>query len=208
MTTLKITQCDSLSNPREWDILGTFAGRNHRRYLIGDVGHTAEVTEAKLKALYDGGYIAQSTFERLELLAPVCFSEEHTNWIDSKFEEFYIFHNVYMYDHGNVVFSTTPFSCKWDSSLAGIIYASKSKVREEFQVKRITKKIVERIEDILKGEIETYSQYTSGDMYQFQLLDDDGNEIDSCGGFFGSDPEVNGMADYVDLSNVSNIEYA
>lgn len=28
MTTLKITQYDSLSNPREWDILGTFTGRN------------------------------------------------------------------------------------------------------------------------------------------------------------------------------------
>lgn len=205
MTTLKIQHCNSADNPREWDNLGTFAGRNHRRYIFGDQELTAEPTEAKLNALLEIGAIAESTFERLNEYAPVNFSVEDTDWIDDKFEENFIYFNVFMYDHA---LSTTPFNCSWDSGRAGIIYVSRAKAREAFQVKRLTNKVIDKVKDVLKGEVAVYEQYINGDIYAFDLLDDNGEVIDSCGGFFGSDPEVNGMAEYVDLSNISNIEYA
>jgi hypothetical protein len=99
----------------------------------------------------------------------------------------YISLPVYMYDHGGITINTTGFSCPWDSGQLGIIFVSKEKVKEEYGVKRISSKMYKRIEQYLKNEVATYDQYLRGDVYYYVIKDEDGEIVDSCGGFYGEE---------------------
>ena len=96
---------------------------------------------------------------------------------------------VYMYDHSGIILSTEPFSCPWDSGQIGVIYCGVDKIRKEFNCKRVTKQIKDKVACLLKGEIETLNQYVNGDVWGFTLYGDNEEIIDSCWGFFG-DPDT------------------
>ena len=49
----------------------------------------------------------------------------------------------------------------------------------------------------MKGEIEIYDYFIRGDVFGFQVLDEDEEVIDSCYGFYGDDFETNGLIEYV-----------
>jgi len=104
---------------------------------------------------------------------------------------------LYLYDHSGITMKTTPFMCPWDSGQVGFIYATKEDIRKNFQCKKVTKKLLEQTEEILRGEVETYYHYITGEVYGFNV---DG--IDSCGGYFG---EV-GIQDAIAEAK-SNIDY-
>lgn len=183
--TLKIIQDCDPENPRvDFDNLGTFA-MFHRHYAFGDKHATKDIVEAKLIEARKSHYI--------------CLP-------------------VYMYDHSGQTISTTPFSCPWDSGQIGIIYVHVMDVRKEFSVKRVSKKLREKVLHLLRGEIETLDQWLTGDVYGFELYEThevptgDGVElqerlIDSCFGFYGSDPKKNGMDSYVNLEEISEVVY-
>lgn len=99
----------------------------------------------------------------------------------------YIALPVYMYDHSGQTVSTTPFSCHWDSGFFGIIAVSIDKVRKEYRWKSITPKRRKQIETYLKNEIKTYDDYLTGCVYGFTVEDKEGNEVDSCWGFYGEE---------------------
>ncbi len=90
---------------------------------------------------------------------------------------------VYAYIHSGVVLNTVGFSCPWDSGKCGIIYISKQQIREHFDVKRITAALKQRVIDFLKVEVEVFSNYLSGEVYGYQVIDDD-QVVDSCYGFY------------------------
>lgn len=48
---------------------------------------------------------------------------------------------------------------------------------------------VERVMSLLKDDVEIYSKYATGDVYGFIVYDHNGNETDSCWGFYGIDDE-------------------
>ena len=93
---------------------------------------------------------------------------------------------LYLYDHGGITISTTPFSCQWDSGQVGWIYVTDKKAREELGYERISRQRRETIARYLRGEVETYDQYLRGDIWGYQILEDD-EIIDSCYGFYGED---------------------
>jgi hypothetical protein len=94
---------------------------------------------------------------------------------------------VYAYIHGGIALNTTGFSCPWDSGQSGCIYVSKDKVREWFNVKRISPKLFNKVLKALVAEVEEYNMYLNGDVYGYIIKDNDGNEVDSCWGFIGED---------------------
>ena len=65
-------------------------------------------------------------------------------------------------------------------------------ITQGFMVKNVTAKIKERLLVNLNGEVETYDQYLTGDIYGFKEVDSEGNEVDSCWGFYG-DFETSGI---------------
>jgi hypothetical protein len=89
---------------------------------------------------------------------------------------------VYMYEHSGIAIATTPFNCRWDSGLLGFAVVRKEKIIKEYG--KNTKKNREIATKVLEGEIETYNQYLQGNVYGFKLKDKDGNELDSCWGFY------------------------
>lgn len=100
---------------------------------------------------------------------------------------------VYAYIHGNVKLNTGGFNCPWDSGQSGIIYVSKDDIKKEYSVKRISKKLLERVLKYLKSEIEIFSNYLSGECFYFNIKDGNGEEIESLGTFYGYDFEENGL---------------
>lgn len=102
---------------------------------------------------------------------------------------------VYMYDHSGICINTTGYTCPWDSGQIGCIYISKKTAREAFGWKVITKKREEQIKDLLRAEVEEYSQFLQGFVYWYEVVDKAGEVIDSCGGFIGMDRETNGLMD-------------
>jgi hypothetical protein len=94
---------------------------------------------------------------------------------------------VYAYVHGSVTISTTPFSCPWDSFQAGFIFIPKDNLKEEYKVKKISKKLKEAMTGRLVSEVKTYDDYLKGDRFSYVIKDEDGNVVDSCGGFLGGE---------------------
>ena len=114
---------------------------------------------------------------------------------------------LYLYDHSGITMKTSPFSCRWDSGQVGWIVVSKEQVRKEYNVKRINKELVEKVTKVLEGEVETYDQYLTGDVYGYriskvtecELGHEHKEEVDSCWGFYGEDEcmtEAEGIVDY------------
>lgn len=92
---------------------------------------------------------------------------------------------VYAYIHGDVVLNTTGFSCPWDSGQCGVIYISKAKALKEWNRKRMSLKLYTQMLDFLKSEVEEFSNYLSGEVYGYQIVDDEGEVIDDCWGYYG-----------------------
>lgn len=107
----------------------------------------------------------------------------------------YISLPLFLYDHSGITLSTSPFSCGWDSGKVGIIAVEKSKVREMFNKKIISKKLKEKVIGWLNAEVKTYNQYLTGEVFGFIIVDKEGNEGDSCWGFYGDNFKENGLLD-------------
>lgn len=168
---LKIIADESPDSPREWDNLGTMVCF-HRRYQLGDK-HEFDTPEDFREFLHD---------EDIAVVLP-----------------------LYLYDHSGITMSIHPFSCSWDSGQVGWIYVTNETVRGEYG--NLTPDSIKLAKRILEGEVEAYNQYIRGDIYGFELLaphncdcDEcscEGEHVDSCWGFYGSDPVENGMVDHL-----------
>lgn len=157
--TLEIKQDTDPMSPREWDNLG-FMVCFHRRYNLGD--------ESRLHSQDFSGWADIEKHLRKEYGAEIILP-------------------LYLYDHGGITISTDPFSCPWDSGRVGVIYATRAKILEAYETKRLTKKVRERATECLKAEVEAYDQFLRGDVWGFVIEDENGEHIDSCWGFFGED---------------------
>jgi hypothetical protein len=99
---------------------------------------------------------------------------------------------LYLYDHSGLTMNTTGFTCPWDSGQVGFIYVTKEQLRREFSVQRVSKKLIKRTEEILRGEVATFDQYLCGDVYGYVITEPcekcgQPEELDSCWGFYGFD---------------------
>ncbi len=190
MKTIKVVQDSSPESPREWCNLGTMAYK-HSRYTLGE-----ELISEPIDWLED----------KLGLQNKEEYTNERLQELEARFYKEFIALPLYLYDHSGQTISTTPFGCRWDSGKVGYIYLTKAKALKEYSGKIVTAKLRERVEGHLKGEVETFDQYMRGDIYGFQVLDEDGNEEDSCYGFYGLDFKTNGMTDHIDIEGLTTEE--
>jgi len=129
--------------------------------------------------------------------------EEYTDWDDMQagIEQKYpgcVILPIYMYEHSGITISTTPFSCKWDSGQIGFIF-----LRADF-IKNYCDNDRKRALHLLNSEVEEYDIYLRGEVYGFILYDapckhcgGKGEQLDSCGGFHGSNLMTNGVWDHL-----------
>ncbi len=93
---------------------------------------------------------------------------------------------LYLYDHSGLTIRTYPFSCPWDSGQVGWVYTDKPRIREWLAVKKVTKSRVAKALEIIENEVSLYNDFLTGDVWSFQIVDTETDEIvDACSGFYG-----------------------
>jgi hypothetical protein len=92
---------------------------------------------------------------------------------------------LYLYDHSGITMSTTPFTCRWDSGQVGWITMTKEQVLSTYGGKRVTQKKKEQAIALMKEEVNTYDRYIAGEVYSYVITDANGEEVESCGGYYG-----------------------
>lgn len=110
-------------------------------------------------------------------------AQEHADAIKKQLET--LGHNVLYivpvsrYEHGNVVYKRGVHN-GWDSGVCGFYIITKKKwdvhVGGDFTEDHANK--------LIDGELEAYTNYANGEVYQFTLYDEHGEVVDSCGGFY------------------------
>jgi len=170
---IEIEHDECAENPRtEWDShLGTMVCF-HKRYELGDEDHGYDKDD------YD-------SWEELEKAI-------------MKNEDIAVILPIYMYDHSGVTINTTGFNCQWDSGQIGFIFVSKRDARKQMEWTNFTKKRLVELNKYLLGEIRVYDNYLTGGVYRYTLKsldgeDLEGDEMDSCSGFYGYDHKESGL---------------
>ena len=134
---------------------------------------------------------------------PECSPEE---WITDYPESNYFILPLFLYDHSGITISCAPFSCGWDSGQVGYIYVSKEAIRKEWKVQKIGPKLRKTIVDNLEGEVKTYDQFLTGEVFGYEVYKihncgecgkEDEEFVDSCWSFFGDNWKKNGIADHL-----------
>lgn len=200
--TIRVKQDSDPMNPRDWDNFGKI-WMFDRNYISPDEPPHRDPWESMI-ALYSelaGHYGYQHMCNvfcdargyDMQIGNVAYEASRQPERFFKKLEEFAIVLPVYVYDHSGRTYSTRPFSCPWDSGQIGWTFISLADVRKEYGVKRITKAIREKATRMLVAELETYNQWASGDVWGYIVEDDEGDELDSCWGFYGMDAEASGL---------------
>ena len=99
---------------------------------------------------------------------------------------------IYIYEHGQItVTAREAFYAmypdkEWDAGQAGFIYAEEATVLKEYGVESITEEMLEKLREVLEGEVAVYDQYLMGDVWGYVIEGEEGDDPgDSCWGFFG-----------------------
>ena len=108
---------------------------------------------------------------------------------------------LYMYEHGGITISLSPFSCHWDSGQVGFVQIPRKKMLSEFGGKIFAKKLKARALEVAQYEVSTFDSYLRGEVYEYVV---DGE--DRCGGFYDEDDvlaEAKGIVKSIIKHNIS-----
>lgn len=97
-----------------------------------------------------------------------------------------------LYDHSGITMYVGDTHDRWDGGQVGFIYCTQEDIDREWNGDK------EKAEAYLRSEVETYDQYLRGDVYGFTVEDKNGDDVDSCWGFYGEEhakEEANNAAD-------------
>lgn len=195
--TVRIETDECQDNPREWCNLGTMC-MDHRRYNLpwefDGVAKKRPQVAIVVRDYYTGQFARD--YRECASWSDVALAIRRVLLDDG--DDLALVVPVYMLDHGGLYFSVprVPFFVRdpfghlymgWDSGMVGIIFISRKKVLQEYGWKKITQKRKRELWDYLKAEVETYNQYSTGDVYAYVIEDENGDVVESCGGFYGLD---------------------
>ena len=162
-----LTVDDNPQNPRtEFDNIGEMFCQ-HRRYNLGDKHGYA-----------DGDF---SSWEDLKARIGNDYNVA-------------IIRPVFLYDHSGLMIRTKSFSDRWDSGQVGFIFVTKEKIKEvygepEDLMEDVLRNYLKMAEAALEGEVETYNDYISGEVYSTVVEKFDINkeriEYIIVGGYYG-----------------------
>jgi len=94
---------------------------------------------------------------------------------------------IYLYDHSGITISHGAFSCQWDSGHVGWHYLTRAALLSDFNGD------IEAAKKCLEAELEEYDHYLRGNVWHVSIDDEEGDVIESCGGFIGDDIEACGI---------------
>lgn len=161
-----LTIDNSPLNPRSDDNIGNMFCE-HRRYDLGD----------------KHSYVAR----------------DFNSWDDfkAKIEEDYdvaLIYPLFIYDHSGLRIKIGSFNDRWDGGQVGFIFVTKEKIKDiygepEDLMEDVLKNYLKKAKVVIEGEVETYDNYISGDVYCTVVEKFDENKVrvdyDIVGGYYG-----------------------
>lgn len=190
-------------DPRSWDNLGTMLCC-HREYHLGDCNTNRE-TELQLAEICRKYGKSDEEIDEMTFVEEVQFILDQDDICGLP---------LWLYDHSGISISTRR-QCSWDSSFVGLIF-----VEKDFYLAQMCLKDEEgwkeKAKETLKSEIEIYSDFLEGNVYQWTLyepvvvirqsmdgkelsrkIDEEGEMVDSMGGFYN--PTLEDVEEYFDF---------
>lgn len=164
--TINVNQDEDVENPRSWSPIGTMCYR-HKDYTLGD----KVIPETYINEKGEDIFIENE--------------DDFKTWFEYMFGEIAVILPLYLYDHSGITMKTTPFGDRWDSGQVGWIAISKDTVRAEYGVKKVTKALLEKVKTVLEGEVKVFDDYISGEVYRYEIMRDEDEFVDGCGGYYG-----------------------
>jgi hypothetical protein len=144
-------------SPADWDNLGVITYNKSSRYVLGYEGVDSDEDAEIARKVESGEYIGIPVYAYVHSGATICAGYRN------------------------------PFNCEWDSGRSGWVYVSRADALKEVGGTKMSKKKRETIERILRGQVDTFATYLEGQVYGIVITDPDGEEVDSCWGFYGFD---------------------
>lgn len=117
---------------------------------------------------------------------------------------------LYKYEHSGIVYSTSPFSCRWDSGQVGYIFSTASdfnRIGADWNP--------ETAKQYITGEIDIYNNFLSGECFGFKVEEVSTcgscstkhfNEVEACWGYIGEQNEIIKMIANDYLDNYPNLK--
>ena len=206
---LVIEQDEFSEDPRSWGNIGTMLCCN-RRYQLGDCNSNRK-TEEQLAE------ICRKYGKSDEEIDEMTFAEEVQFILD---QDDVCGLPLYITDHSGISMQTYRFDA-WDSSFVGLIF-----VEKDFYLAQMCLKDEEgwkeKAKETLKSEIEIYSDFLEGNVYEWTLyeptivirqsmngkelsrtIDEEGEVVDSMVGFY--DPTLEDVEEYFEFE-IAEIE--
>jgi hypothetical protein len=197
--TVRIEQDTDVQDPREdFDHVGKMVCW-HGRYNLGDEQPKCSPEEYRRQLVFEihpelEDYIENALFERMGDTAQ--YDDAVGDILQKILDKHYVILPCYLLDHSGITMSTGSFGDPWDSGQVGFIYCTMKKAREEWSGEKTHEHykvlgdpdaVRKCAEKYLTGEVEEYDQYLTGDVYGYVVEDGDGENVESCWGFYGFD---------------------
>lgn len=171
---------DPMDPRKEFDNVGTMI-IFHPRYNLGDSHRFSEPRDWLESFAVELGMDSEKAYN--------LSSEKLWNFVNKKA----LILPLYLYDHSGISISVNDFRDQWDSGQVGWIYVTYETIRKEYQVKHVTKKALEWAREVLVSEVNIYDMFLRNDVYGFECIDESGEIVDSCYGYYGDNLKKNGM---------------
>lgn len=102
---------------------------------------------------------------------------------------------IYLYEHGGLTISTSPYNCIWDSGQAGIVWITTDDVKRYYG--EVTEETIQQAIEEMEREIELYDCYIRGDVYRYTLTDSQGEYIEGTGSIYGYTTLIEELREYI-----------
>lgn len=161
---LIISYEDCPESPRKWSNLGYFitVDRNY---------HSPDKNETLENIIKETGNIAKDQKHHMQLIKKEILKETG--------EKVIAIYPVSKYEHSGVVYKLGT-TCGFDFSNNGFYIVTEESQKELGTPKKLFEKVI-------RQELETYTKYVNGEVYQFILRDENGDIEDSCCSFYSID---------------------
>lgn len=200
------------ANPREWDNVGKMVC-NNRNYNLGDEQY--KNTYANSWREWFAYYVLENYSTGLYLPSYDTYGyfdedgkevDKIWKWIENNMVVF----KLWIYDHSGITISHSSVDSAnggWDNSNVGFHYITRERAIQEWGNKKFTKGVKEKAIACLEAELKVYDDYVCGDVYGYRIIDSEGEEVDSCWGYYGYDHEKSGLLEDARGSINAEIKY-
>jgi len=115
------------------------------------------------------------------------------------------------YEHSGISYSVRGegMNCRWDTSKGWAVWFPDKCALEDIMTRKTKKAQRNRAVVMARQACELFNQWANGDVWYYNIEDTDGENLDSCGGFYGMEAvkeEVNSQIDYLVKERQANLK--